>query len=159
MPLQNDIHLNPPQLLKSYPLLPLQTASPGIIARTSTQAKSGYFAKIILQLRIFPWICMHITKPALPNHYQQFFLLLPYFNLCAINRLEHCKTCECWPMSLFIVMNWGYQLSEMSTFAQGGSQVALTSITLFFYCRPVWEHGWDDPGYLTNAHLKVVLIV
>ena len=82
MPLQNDIHLNPPQLLKSYPLLPLQTASPGIIARTSTQAKSGYFAKIILQLRIFPWICMHITKPALPNHYQQFFFV-PYFNLCA----------------------------------------------------------------------------
>ena len=83
MPLWNDIHLNPPQLLKSYPLLPLQTASPGIIARTSTVAKSGYFAKIILQLRIFPWICMHITKPlhSPSKPFQQFFLQC--FNLCA----------------------------------------------------------------------------
>ena len=63
----NDTRLD----LKWYPLrLVHQFAGPGIIARTSTVAKSGYFAKIIrLRLRIFSWICMQTISSA--THHQQ----------------------------------------------------------------------------------------
>ena len=63
----NDTQLD----LKWYPLrLVHQSAGPGIIARTSAVAKSGYFAKIIrLRLRIFSWICMQTVSSA--THHQQ----------------------------------------------------------------------------------------
>ena len=49
-----DILLNPRQIFKSYPLLPPQTAQPGIIARTSTAAK---------------WVCCTLYLGHLPNDF------------------------------------------------------------------------------------------